>query len=297
MVMENKGIESLGEIIRREREKKGISLEYLSDITKISKDFIRAIEEENFDALPGDVYAKGFIRNISLALGLDPEEMKKLYKAKRERSYEDAVLKEAKEKLPSYDAKVDKGVRPRRPWLLITFLLILLVGGGLYFYASWTGTINLLSRTFLKEPQLAQVPPAESLKSDSKTEPVNPSTQSIENKLNSSSETESSSVSMATTSLPSPKVSSAPEVGSTIKVEKLSLRVLAIGRCWVRVIADGKKVFEGVLVKGDEKLWEAEENITVRFGNAGGVKVYFNGKEVPLPSGKGGVVDMVFPSN
>lgn len=182
-------MESLGEIIRRERERKGISLEYLSDVTKISKDFIKAIEEENFDALPGDVYAKGFIRNISLVLGLDPEEMKKLYKAKREKTYEDIVLKEAKEKLPSYDANVEKGIRPHKPWLLITLLLILLIGGGLYFYASWTGGINILSRTFLKEPQFAQVSPSEDLKSESEKGAVGSPNQSVESKTSSSLET------------------------------------------------------------------------------------------------------------
>lgn len=286
-------MESLGEIIRRERERKGISLEYLSDVTKISKDFIKAIEEENFDALPGDVYAKGFIRNISLVLGLDPEEMKKLYKAKREKLYEDIVLKEAKEKLPSYDANVEKGIRPHKPWLLITLLLILLIGGGLYFYASWTGGINILSRTFLKEPQFAQVSPSEDLKSESEKGAVGSPNQSVESKTSSSLET--GPVSVSETASSSLQISPPPETTATGKVEKLKLKVVAVERCWIRVLADGKKIFEGILVKGDEKLWEAEENIKVRFGNAGGVKVYFNEKEVPLPSSKSGVVDMVFP--
>ncbi|MCS7233292.1 MAG: DUF4115 domain-containing protein [Synergistetes bacterium] len=291
--MEARERRSLGEIIRREREKKGISIEYLSDVTKISKEFIKAIEEENFDVLPGDVYVKGFIRNISLALGLDPDELKEIYKAIRKESYDSQVLKEAKEKLPAYDANVEKSVKPKRPWLLITFLLVLLLGGGLYFYASWTGSINILSRTFLKGSQVAQVPSSESLKNEAKEGLVAHSTQSIKHEEAVSSATTSLPTMMSTQSLP--LASSAPEKPVTHKAEKLRLKVIAVGRCWIRVLADGKKIFEGVLVKGDEKLWEAEENIMVRFGNIAGVKVYFNDKEVPLPSSKGGVVDMVFP--
>lgn len=45
---------------------------------------------------------------------------------------------------------------------------------------------------------------------------------------------------------------------------------------WIRVVADGKTKFEGVLNEGEQRTWEAKEQLTVRAGNAGGVLVAFN---------------------
>ncbi|MDK2871719.1 MAG: hypothetical protein PWQ16_1071 [bacterium] len=288
----------IGEIIRKVREEKGMSIERLSDITKISKEFIKAIEEENFDVLPGDVYVKGFIRNISLALGLDPDEMRELYKAVRKSSSEDLVIKEAKEKLPAYDAKVEKGVKPRRPWLLILIFLILLVGGGFYFYASWTGEVNIFNKASSDKVKESLSPlSTEKNVAELKEEPVTVSTPAQSSKEEMVSLGTGSAFSLPSTGTTEAQSLSllSEEATRPVKAERFNLRVVAVGRCWVRVFADGKKVFEGTLVKGDERTWEAEESIVVRFGNINGVRVYFNGEEVTLPPSRTGVVDMTFP--
>ena len=63
-----------GDTFRKEREKKGISLEDVSSVTKISSRMLRAIEEEHFDQLPGGVFNKGFIRTYAKHLGLNDDE-------------------------------------------------------------------------------------------------------------------------------------------------------------------------------------------------------------------------------
>jgi cytoskeletal protein RodZ len=45
---------------------------------------------------------------------------------------------------------------------------------------------------------------------------------------------------------------------------------------WVKIIADGKTVFEGTLPKGSRRNWSAKQKVTVSTGNAGGVLVAFN---------------------
>lgn len=287
----------VGEIIRREREKKGISVEQLSEMTKISKEFIKAIEEENFDVLPGDVYTGGFIRNISMTLGLDPEEMRRLYKSQRRREYEEEVMKEAVETLPHYDADVDKGIKPKKPWLLVLLLLLLVAGGAFYLYTSRTGNLTFLTKSFVKgELGTPATSSASVVSSEVKEKMVPEKLATAETSALSlvSSETEASSLEekgLAT----SPVALSTKPVLTSPEREELSLRVVAVGRCWIRVIADGKKVYEGTLVKGDEKSWKARNSIKVRFGNIAGVKIYFNGKEITPSSGRGGVVDMTFP--
>ena len=61
---------------------------------------------------------------------------------------------------------------------------------------------------------------------------------------------------------------------------------------WVRVIADGKIQYEGILSKGTRQNWTAEKNLTIRSGNAGAVLVSVNQKE-PQPLGKLGDVEQV----
>jgi cytoskeleton protein RodZ len=63
-----------GNKFRKEREKKGISLEDVSNVTKISCRMLQAIEDEQFERLPGGVFNKGFIRAYAKHLGLNDEE-------------------------------------------------------------------------------------------------------------------------------------------------------------------------------------------------------------------------------
>jgi cytoskeleton protein RodZ len=63
-----------GDKFRKERERKGISLEEISSVTKISTRMLRAIEDEQFDRLPGGVFNKGFVRAYAKQLGLDEEQ-------------------------------------------------------------------------------------------------------------------------------------------------------------------------------------------------------------------------------
>jgi cytoskeletal protein RodZ len=64
-----------GDKFRKERERRGIKLEDVSNSTKIGSRMLRAIEEERFDQLPGGVFNKGFIRAYAKYLGLDEEEI------------------------------------------------------------------------------------------------------------------------------------------------------------------------------------------------------------------------------
>jgi len=63
-----------GDKFRKAREKKDISLDDVSNVTKISSRMLQAIEQERFDLLPGGVFNKGFIRAYAKHLGMNDEE-------------------------------------------------------------------------------------------------------------------------------------------------------------------------------------------------------------------------------
>jgi hypothetical protein len=65
---------AFGEKLRKQREQRGMTLEAVSDSTKISTRLLRALEADHFDQLPGGVFNKGFVRAYARQVGLDEEE-------------------------------------------------------------------------------------------------------------------------------------------------------------------------------------------------------------------------------
>ncbi len=63
----------IGEILRTEREKRGLSLAEVEEATKIRARYLQALEEERFNDIPGEAYCLGFLRNYARFLDIDPE--------------------------------------------------------------------------------------------------------------------------------------------------------------------------------------------------------------------------------
>jgi cytoskeletal protein RodZ len=63
-----------GDKFRKARENKKLTLDQVSNVTKIGARMLQAIEEEKFDQLPGGVFNKGFIRAYARHLGINDEE-------------------------------------------------------------------------------------------------------------------------------------------------------------------------------------------------------------------------------
>lgn len=75
----------------------------------------------------------------------------------------------------------------------------------------------------------------------------------------------------------------------TVRVE-VALRA----ESWLRVIADGKTQFEGVLPAGTQRTWVAQKEVTVRAGNAGGVLVTLNQQPAKQMGNLGEVQEVTF---
>ncbi|MGA9062084.1 MAG: helix-turn-helix transcriptional regulator [Terracidiphilus sp.] len=65
---------SFGEDLRKERLARGVALEDISAVTKISQRHLIALEQERFRLLPGGILSKGIVRGYAGALGLDPQD-------------------------------------------------------------------------------------------------------------------------------------------------------------------------------------------------------------------------------
>jgi cytoskeletal protein RodZ len=84
-----------------------------------------------------------------------------------------------------------------------------------------------------------------------------------------------------------PKKQTKPvEIGMTFKEKS-----------WIRVIADGKKAFEGELPQGTQRTWTANNRLSFRVGNAGGVLVNYNQEEAKPLGESGQVQEVTFGAN
>lgn len=112
-------MESYGGILKNKREEKGLDFETISRETSITSSYLKALEEENASAFPGEPYLVGFLRNYGEYLGLDSQKLVQLYRAK--------TVQES----PVPDGLI---VRSRPKFLIpliCTFILLLAAGGTL----------------------------------------------------------------------------------------------------------------------------------------------------------------------
>jgi len=65
----------LGETLRRARLSKNVTFEDAERVTRIRREYLEALEREDFTKLPAPVYARGFLRSYAGYLGLDPGEL------------------------------------------------------------------------------------------------------------------------------------------------------------------------------------------------------------------------------
>ena len=71
---------SVGEVLRRTREHKGLTIVYIADRLKIRQGYLEALEKDDVSILPGRVYAIGFVRSYAGFLGLDEDKLVYLFK-------------------------------------------------------------------------------------------------------------------------------------------------------------------------------------------------------------------------
>ena len=111
---------TFGERLKRERELREVSLKEVTAGTRIGPRFLEALENEEWDKLPGGVFNRGFVRAIARYLGLDEENLLAEY---------DMAHGEQSLPVPQpYENKI-----PRPPiWLpILAVLSVLAILGGL----------------------------------------------------------------------------------------------------------------------------------------------------------------------
>jgi cytoskeleton protein RodZ len=247
---------SVGETLRRERLRKALSLEQISRETKVSVRLLEAIERDQFELLPGGVFAKNFVRQYARFLGLDGEELAaEVDKAVNPAGAFAGAPPAAAFKFPLVAEWEGMG-RPSSSALpaLAMVVAVMMVCSG--FYAWWQRSHRPAAVT----PPIAAA--QKTAAADSK--PAEPAT-----------------VTPAKVSVSSP--ASAPEATPAPAeianpAAALQVSLTADADDWLRVVTDGKVVMSDVLHPSEVKTFTAVEGLRLRIGDAGSLQMTVNGK-------------------
>lgn len=108
-------METVGEILKNAREKKGLTIESLEKKTRIVSRYIEALENNEFDKLPGEIYVKGFIKTISDKLLLDSDKVLERYNLQiNEDRFEEDLYKSDKNAKPTKKDKESKTKKEKK---------------------------------------------------------------------------------------------------------------------------------------------------------------------------------------
>jgi cytoskeleton protein RodZ len=123
----------IGDQLRETRMRNRIDISEVEAATKIRAKYLRALENEEWDLLPGPTFVKTFLRTYADYLGLDARNLVEEYRARYERP-------SAQELTPFGSGMGGRRTRPRRPilapWMLVIAGIAALVVA-LYFLGQW----------------------------------------------------------------------------------------------------------------------------------------------------------------
>lgn len=140
--------ESLGQFLKRTRTEQGYELQYICEETRISNSNLKAMEADDFGALPADAFTRGFYAIYARLLKLDPDEIVARFKAERGVNHRKNVTNSYH---PPHIAaqQVSNMAEPSMgsPLSTIGYILLLLIilSGGICWY------FNINPATFLSE--------------------------------------------------------------------------------------------------------------------------------------------------
>ena len=311
-------LRDIGMHLQKLRQQQSISIEEVSAKTCIRLRMLKALEEGKLDELPEPIYIQGFIRRYGDFLGLDGNALAKTFstdyppvefdaqailgnttaKKPEVEIYEPNIIEESSEATEIDIPAAPPPAKPIRPYLAYIILGVAALVGLVY---AINKPRTLESATQKQQPvtqpvsasPVTSTPKPIDAANISKSPTVSPTELAIQPTPTSTPEINSSpSPTVNPTELaiqPTPADTSTTNISGSLPIQ---ITVNLQDESWVRVTADGKTLFEGILQKGTQQSFSAEKQLTIRSGNAGAVLVSVNQKEAQ-PLGKLGAVKQV----
>ncbi len=250
----------LGEILRERRESLNLSIEEAAKATKLKKSTILALENGDYKELQEPVYIRGFLKIYASLLNLDYNKLS-------------TILDEELRLAGNLEEEEKRDIRKLKPLFLLIIIIVIIIVF-IFLIAFRQGPLGFIvrreTRNRVEISQQIEKPTKEEL-------------QPLEKLVSEEPKPKEEKVTIKET--PAQVIPEKREVSVEIK---------GLDYSWLRVIVDGNKVFEGFLNNGDFYSWKGKEKIIVRTGNAGGISITVNGKDLGILGKKGEVLEREF---
>ncbi|KRM95808.1 transcriptional regulator [Liquorilactobacillus aquaticus DSM 21051] len=279
----------IGKNLKNARIEKGYTLDDLQQITKIQKRYLIAIEDERFEALPGDFYVKAFIRQYAETVGLNSEELLASIgegETKQESSSEKIETREdTRNRIEATRQSMAKTNSFNRflsylPTIIIVLIVVAILGS-IYFVA-W----NKHQKT-ADSQQIQSSSTKVSVSSDGastkQTEKKKVSTKNSSSSSSSSEKKKSSSKTGKKAQLSLASNSGSSFIYNLKNSSKTNTVKVSVkdSSAWTAVSADGTQQWQGTLSSGanhEVKIPESSSSITINLGNSKATKISINGR-------------------
>jgi cytoskeletal protein RodZ len=243
-------VSDIGDELRRERVRQGLSVDDISVRTRISLRSLDAIETNDFNRLPGVVFARNFVRLYAQELSLDADAL---------------VARLPKVDIEAAPLPIPPAGSRRRIWdprivaAITSVLWIATAAGavtGAWYYYNHYGRRSIV----------AAAPPPKAL-----PQKAQPAPKTIEARA-----ADSPASTLDYTS--GPVISQAAATDSENSDRPVQVVLTAREATWVQVTVDGQTAFAALLHPHDKRAVSADAQVKVVTGNAGGLDISLNGK-------------------
>ena len=268
----------IGMQLRERRELISLTMEEVERHTRLRAVFVKALEDGAFDRLPSPVQTRGMLANYATFLDLDVDAI--LLR------FADALQARRREKYAETPReKIQTQVKPSMPFLR-TF-----IAGDLIF--------GVAIITILVALAIWGVGRVVSLQEE-QAEPTAPS---IVDVLGDDDLLPTASAEVTFVAVDDPALATAAagevesfvtEVGTSEVAANVTVSVFALERVCVRISVDGEIAFEGRMAPGENKVFNAENQVVILTGDGSALRITYNGRDLGLMGGAGEVVSSVY---
>ncbi len=254
---------------------RGVSRAEICAATRIGTRFLEALENEQWEVLPGGIFNRGFIRAVARFLGLDEDDLVA--------EYDLAVSEQAPAAPVLVSAPPPRKSAPRRVLLVsLAALSVLALLGGVWL--GWRWQHNRLRQAANEAHGISAI-----LALAAGRQPDRPQPQPVSDQEQPSS----SNVSVGdSTRVAGLAVSASSQPGS--QGQGLELKIEAGKETRVSISLDGAKAFDGSIIAGQSRTFTARDDIDISANDAGALLLELNGQTLaPLgPPGQPGTATL-----
>lgn len=284
--------EELGATFKAEREKRNLSIDDVAAKLKITPRQLRALENGDLAGLPPVAYAKGFIRAYAAFLGIGQDEIQNTL---------DMLGSLQGKPIPKVDNAGRSNSAPKTSkggkWFVALLILAILGAGGYYLWQNGFFT-SLINKTKSSRDIAREIPTADAWIAQKEAAKSASDSTGAEHKdpdpaptLPEGVQEKPEEPAPVQATLPEP----APESPAVRPDEPHSLVITAVEECWVHSNADKTDTRQFSLRKGDTFALTFSNSLELKLGNAGGVRLRYDGEELPPPGTSGQVKTITFP--